>query len=106
MRPKQADEVSWLQTNTSVSLELIGSAGITSAEPLIDVGGGASVLVDRLAERGFADLTVLDLAETALAVARERLGATAVSTGSPLTCWHGHRLAAIGSGMTGRCSTS
>lgn len=72
---KQADEVSWFQPDPSVSLELIISAGITPAEPLIDVGGGTSVLADRLVERGFADLTVLDLAEPALAVARERLGA-------------------------------
>lgn len=72
---KQADEVSWFQTDPSVSLELIGSAGVTPQEPLLDVGGGASVLVDRLVQRGFTDLTVLDLAEPALAVARERLGA-------------------------------
>lgn len=72
---KQADEVSWFQTDPSVSLELIDSAGISPDQALIDVGGGASVLVDRLVQRGFADLTVLDLAESALAVSRERLGA-------------------------------
>lgn len=72
---KRADEVSWFQTDPSVSLELIAAAGISPEQALIDVGGGASVLVDRLVERGFTALAVLDLAETALAVARRRLGA-------------------------------
>ena len=42
--------------------------------PVIDVGGGASTLVDDLLDAGYRSLTVLDISEKALSVARERLG--------------------------------
>ena len=71
---KSEQEVSWFQENPKPSLELIARAGATPASAIIDVGAGASHLVDALLARGFADLTVLDLSEAALAKARARLG--------------------------------
>jgi SAM-dependent methyltransferase len=72
---KGEQEVSWFQESPEPSLELIARAGATPASDIIDIGGGASRLVDALLSRGFAHLTVLDLSEAALAKARARLGA-------------------------------
>ena len=58
---KGENEVSWFQENPAPSLELIALAGATTASAIIDIGGGASRLVDNLVERGFKDITVLDL---------------------------------------------
>lgn len=74
---KSPFEVGWYQRDPTCSLDLIAASGIARDAPIIDVGGGASVLVDRLLERGFSDLTVLDVSERALGYARERLGAAA-----------------------------
>ena len=74
---KGEQEVSWFQENPELSLELIARAGATPASGIIDIGGGASRLVDALLSRGFNNLSVLDLSETALAKARARLGAAA-----------------------------
>ena len=71
---KAPDEVSWHQDHPTFSLTLIDQAGIAPESPVIDVGGGASNLVDHLLDRGFADVTVLDLAGAALERARARLG--------------------------------
>lgn len=60
-----------------MSLELVDLLGISAVAGVIDVGGGASVLVDALLHRGFADLTVLDISEDALQTSRERVGADA-----------------------------
>ena len=72
---KQPNEVSWYQSDPTLSVTLVEAAGVLPDDPIIDVGGGASLLVDRLLERGFRDLTVLDIADTALAHVRLRLGA-------------------------------
>jgi SAM-dependent methyltransferase len=74
---KAATEVSWYQPHAEHSLALIRR--IVDGRPfsLIDVGGGASTLVDDLLELPGSDVTVLDLSEAALDVARERLGARA-----------------------------
>jgi 2-polyprenyl-3-methyl-5-hydroxy-6-metoxy-1,4-benzoquinol methylase len=74
---KTADEVSWYQRDPTLSLALIEAAGIRPEEAVLDVGGGASLVVDRLLERGFRDVTVLDVAESALDVVRARLGSAA-----------------------------
>lgn len=75
-RNKAVNEVSWFQPQAASSLRLIeGCAGHDAA--IIDVGGGASTLVDDLLADGYRDLTVLDLSAAALAVARRRLGRTA-----------------------------
>lgn len=68
------DSVSWFQPHAEHSLELIAHAGLARDAAIIDVGGGASTLVDDLLARGYHDLTVLDLSAAALAVAQARLG--------------------------------
>jgi SAM-dependent methyltransferase len=70
---KSALEVSWYQAEPRLSLELIQRSGIGKDAPLIDVGGGASLLVDRLQAQGYRQLAVLDISGAALAVARQRL---------------------------------
>jgi len=74
---KREDEVSWFQASPIVSLDLIHAAGVGRHASIIDVGGGASRLVDALSDEGFADLTVLDLSEQATQTAKARLGARA-----------------------------
>ena len=75
-RSKSPQAVSWFQPEAAVSLRLIRAATDNRAA-VIDVGGGASTLVDGLLDAGYRDLTVLDLSGAALAAARERLGARA-----------------------------
>jgi SAM-dependent methyltransferase len=76
-RTKDEREVSWFQEAPTISLELIRSAGATRSSAIIDVGGGASRLVDALVDEGYEAVTVLDLAESALAAAKARLGRAA-----------------------------
>lgn len=71
---RSPEEVSWYQTDPRSSLRLIDDADIGRDDPLIDVGGGASTLVDHLLEAGYARLAVLDISAAALDQARERLG--------------------------------
>ena len=71
---KGEKEVSWFQENPAPSLELIALTGLSEDAAIIDIGGGASRLVDELLARKFRRLTVLDLSGAALAAARERLG--------------------------------
>ena len=70
-------EVSWFQDNPAPSLGLIEAIGAAPETALIDIGGGASHLVDSLLARGFRALSVLDLSGTALDAAKSRLGAEA-----------------------------
>src|SRR5438874_11398367 len=70
---KGENEVSWFQQSPVPSLELIVHAGAVSNSAIIDIGGGASRLVDHLIEQGFEDVTVLDLSGAALAAAKTRL---------------------------------
>jgi SAM-dependent methyltransferase len=72
---KSEREVSWFQESPALSLDLIRATGVTTVEPIIDVGGGASRLVDALLDAGFTAVTVLDLSERALATSKARLGA-------------------------------
>ena len=67
-------DVSWFQESPAVSLDLIAATGARPDAPIIDIGGGASRLVDALLDRGFADVTILDLSDQALAAAKVRLG--------------------------------
>lgn len=97
---KSATEVSWYQRTPSVSLGLVEAAGIGKKDAIIDVGGGASVLVDALLDRGFEDVSVLDIAAAAIAGARKRLGeraarvrwyendVTAFDLGVKFRLWH------------------
>ncbi len=74
---KLETNVSWFQEHSLVSLDLIGHTGVAKAGAIIDVGGGASRLVDDLLARGYHDLTVLDISASALSVAKQRLGTRA-----------------------------
>lgn len=69
--------VSWYQPDPHLSLELITSVAPTRGGRIIDVGGGASMLVDRLLGLPFDEVAVLDLSQTALEKSRARLGARA-----------------------------
>ena len=76
-RAKAPTEVSWYQPEARLSLELIRRVAPDLEAPVVDVGGGASTLVDGLVGAGYRAVTVLDLAPTALSLARQRLGALA-----------------------------
>ena len=65
---------SWYRPHLDYSVQLIESAGLDKSAPMIDVGGGDSTLVDDLLDRGYSDLTVLDISSAAIERARARLG--------------------------------
>lgn len=71
---KNEAEVSWYQSRPEQSLALIRSATSDNASPVVDVGGGASRLVDGLLAGGYSDVTVLDVSDAALSRSRARLG--------------------------------
>jgi len=71
---KEATAVSWFQAHADLSLRLIAETGVSTDASIIDVGGGASTLVDDLLARGYTSLSVLDLSAAALNAARTRLG--------------------------------
>ena len=94
---KPETRVSWYQSAADLSLTLITAAVPDRAASIIDVGGGASTLVDGLLDRGRTDVTVLDIAEAGLERAKERLGARArrvawivadITTWTPPRRWH------------------
>jgi SAM-dependent methyltransferase len=76
---KGENEVSWFQERPSISLQFIESAGGGLDAAIVDIGGGASRLVDALLEAGYCNLTVLDLSEAALAASQKRIGPRAAS---------------------------
>ncbi len=71
---KTPEETSWYQATPVLSLSMIANAGFGPDASLVDIGAGASVLVDHLLEQGYRDLTVVDISSAALARARNRLG--------------------------------
>ena len=71
---KQSTEVSWYQQCPSCSLDLIKATGIDAAARIIDIGGGASTLVDYLLDAGYQNISVLDIAHGAIEQAKVRLG--------------------------------
>jgi SAM-dependent methyltransferase len=73
-RSKAEDGGSWYQDSPEPSLSLVAEFAHGKSAPVIDVGGGASRLVDRLIEAGFDDIAILDISEAALEAARGRLG--------------------------------
>lgn len=75
---KQPGEVSWFQPTPVTSLKFIEQFSIPLDAKIIDVGGGDSLLVDHLLDKGFTDITVLDISESALERAKLRLGARAL----------------------------
>lgn len=76
-RTNPPDDVSWFQTRPAISLKLIEACGVGRDDGIIDVGGGASVLVDFLLDAGYMQLAVLDISAAALEHAKRRLGARA-----------------------------
>jgi 2-polyprenyl-3-methyl-5-hydroxy-6-metoxy-1,4-benzoquinol methylase len=70
---KGPDEVSWYRPHLERSLALIRRAVPNLSARIIDVGAGASTLVDDLLQFGYADITVLDISESAIAIAKNRL---------------------------------
>ncbi|MGQ0383698.1 MAG: class I SAM-dependent methyltransferase [Gammaproteobacteria bacterium] len=82
-RSKTPEQLSWFQPVPAVSLEMIAAAGIAKDAGVIDVGGGASMLVDRLLGLGHTNLAVLDIAAAAMRSSRQRLGA-----GAAAVAWH------------------
>src|SRR5258708_15001197 len=71
---KGETEVSWYQESPAPSLELIALARLSADASIIDIGGGASRLVDALVDRNVGQITVLDLSAAALDAAKQRLG--------------------------------
>ena len=76
---KPVTEASWYQEHAQASLRLIAATGIAPDGAIVDVGGGASTLVDDLLARGYSNLSVLDLSAAALQVAQARLGPLAAN---------------------------
>lgn len=76
---KGPQEMSWFQAMPKVSLDLFTEHHVPQDARIVDVGGGDSLLVDHLLERGYKDVTVLDISGSALATARERLAEAGAS---------------------------
>lgn len=76
-RNKSPVEVSWYQESPALSLRLIKAAATKLSDPLIDVGGGASLLVDELCAAGYSDISVLDVSAASLEIAKKRLAGKA-----------------------------
>lgn len=97
---KGATSRSWYQPQATESLGFIAATGLAATRSVVDVGGGASTLVDGLLDRGFADVTVIDLSAEGLEIARARLGDRAATVtwatadvlewrpGSTFDLWH------------------
>jgi SAM-dependent methyltransferase len=74
---KQADKVGWYTPHLNTPLNWIQDLNLESNAAIIDVGGGASTLVDDLLEVGHGDISVLDLSRHAIQITQERLGSRA-----------------------------
>jgi len=75
---KAPTQVSWYQEHARYSLQFIQNTGAQKTDHIIDIGAGASTLVDDLLAAGFQQISVLDISATALQLARQRLGSRAV----------------------------
>ena len=71
---KEPDAVSWYRAHLETSLKLIEQAADSHSASIIDIGAGESTLVDDLAAKGYKNITVLDVSQTALDVTKKRLG--------------------------------
>ena len=97
---KKSTEVSWFQQQPQQSLELIKAIDADATARIIDIGGGASTLVDYLLDAGYQNLSVLDIAQSAIEQAKSRIGeraekvewfihdVTSFSTDDPFDIWH------------------
>lgn len=94
---RSEDELTWFEATPALSLELV-RAHLHPGDPFIDIGAGASRLVDVLLEEGFSPLTVLDLSGAALAISRQRLGALGDDVAwieADITTWEPDRTYAV-----------
>ena len=73
-KSKGVREVSWFQEHASQSIALIKKTGVSPGAKIIDVGGGASTLVDDLLDEGYSEIAVLDISGAALRRSQDRLG--------------------------------
>jgi SAM-dependent methyltransferase len=99
-RKRAPSELSGFEPTPETSFELIGTVAPQPEAVVLEVGGGASALVAGLLDRGYRDITVVDLSGTALTRVRERLGARGASVrllesnvltlelGRPVDVWH------------------
>jgi len=71
---KQKDEVGWFQPKPETSLDFFKQFDVPKDAKIIDIGGGDSYLVDNLLDLGYRDITVLDISESAIERAKQRLG--------------------------------
>jgi len=71
---KSPDQVSWTQVYPTVSMEMITGFNLDKSAPIIDIGGGDSLLVDFLLQEGYSDITIVDISSRALEKAKARLG--------------------------------
>lgn len=87
---KDERRVSWHQDAPEPSLALVTAAAASLDARIIDIGGGASLLVDRLVQRGYRKVSVLDVSSAALARAKARLGTQAAAVdwiAADITSW-------------------
>jgi len=70
---KAPDQVSWYRPHLETSIDLIERSISDRSAPIIDIGGGASTLVDDLLARGFQNVTVLDVSQVAIDATKQRL---------------------------------
>ncbi len=73
-RTKDIEQKSWFQPKPETSLDFFERLNVSKQAAIIDVGGGNSLLVDHLLDDGYEDITVLDISETAIQKAKDRLG--------------------------------
>lgn len=94
---KAVDHVSWWQAESDLWLDLIDDRGLAADDPIVDIGSGASLLLDALLARGFRHLTAVDISPAALDRIRRRVGdqVSLVATdvrhfraAEPLVLWH------------------
>jgi len=97
---KKPTQVSWYQQHPQYSLDLVKATGVDVSARIIDIGGGASTLVDLLLDAGYQNLSVLDIAHGAIEQAKSRLGSgadkvtwleqdiTGFSPDEPYDVWH------------------
>jgi 2-polyprenyl-3-methyl-5-hydroxy-6-metoxy-1,4-benzoquinol methylase len=71
---KKPEAVSWYRAHLETSLALIERAAHSRSASIIDIGAGESTLVDDLLARGYENITILDVSQTALNVTKKRLG--------------------------------
>ena len=76
---KAATQVSWFREHLEPSIELIESANLAKDASIIDIGGGASTLIDDLLDLGYENITVLDISQSAHDKTKARLGDRAES---------------------------